>query len=556
MNPRMKLLPLMLLAVGHGALAQQLPGAGSQLRQLPTPPTPPQSQPQIRIEDGAVTSPASADAASVLVNQLRVTGASAFPAEALVAVAGFDPGTRMTLAQMQAMAVRITQHYRSRGYFVARAYLPAQDVTANTLTIAVSEGVLGQVTLRNQSTLDDGVALSRLSGLESGAPLTIDPIENRLLLLSDLPGVVVQSTMVPGQAPGSSDLVVDIEPGRRVTGSIDADNAGNRYTGEYRLGSTVNLNNPLGRGDMASLRVLTSGSGLNYARGSYQMPFGRVTAGVAYSRLNYELGEEYEDLGAHGTADVASLFGAITLVRSRNTNLYAGLAYEDRSFEDRIDLIPSLTRKKARVATASLYGNHYDSLGGGGANAFYLGLSSGELDIRTPEARAADAASARAHGSYSKLAFNASRLQRVTDLVSLYGSIGGQVASGNLDASEKLVLGGMDGVRAYPQGEGFGDEGFVATLEARLLLAGLGGHVPGQVHALAFVDAGRITADKDPWYAGSNDRSFSGAGVGLTWEERGNFAVRTYYAGKLGGEDAISAPDKSGRFWIQAIKYF
>ena len=385
MNPRMKLLPLMLLAVGHGALAQQLPGAGSQLRQLPTPPTPPQSRPQIRIEDGAVASTAAADAASVLVNQLQVTGASVFSSGELVAVAGFAPGTRMTLAQMQAMAARITQHYRSRGYFVARAYLPAQDVTSNTLTIAVSEGVLGQVTLRNQSTLDDGVALSRLSGLESGAPLTIDPIENRLLLLSDIPGVVVQSTMVPGQAPGSSDLVVDIEPGRRITGSIDADNAGNRYTGEYRIGSTVNLNNPLGRGDMASLRVLTSGSGLNYARGSYQMPFGRFTAGVAYSRLNYELGEEYEDLGAHGTADVASLFGAITLVRSRNTNLYAGLAYEDRSFEDRIDLIPSLTRKKARVVTASLYGNHYDSLGGGGANAFYLGLSSGELDIRTPE---------------------------------------------------------------------------------------------------------------------------------------------------------------------------
>ncbi|MET0893073.1 MAG: ShlB/FhaC/HecB family hemolysin secretion/activation protein, partial [Pseudoxanthomonas sp.] len=392
--------------------------------------------------------------------------------------------------------------------------------------------------------------------LRAGDPVTLEPIENRLLLLSDLPGVVVQSTMVPGQAPGSSDLVVDIAPGRRVTGSIDADNAGNPYTGEYRLGSTVNVNNPLGRGDMASLRVLTSGSGLNYARGAYQMPFGRVTAGVAYSRLRYELGEQYEDLGAHGTADVASLFGSIALLRSRDTNLYAGLAYEDRSFEDHIDLISSVVHKKARVATASLYGNHYDSLGGGGANAFYLGLSSGELDIRTPAARAADAASARTHGSYSKLAFNASRLQRVTDLFSLYGSIGGQVASGNLDASEKLVLGGMDGVRAYPQGEGFGDEGFVATLEARLLLAGLSERVPGQVHVLGFVDGGRITADKDPWYAGSRDRDLSGAGVGLTWEEPGDFAVRTYYAGKLGSEDAISAPDRSGRFWIQAIKYF
>lgn len=556
MNPRMKLLPLMLLAISHGAIAQQLPGAGSQLRQLPTPPPPQQAQPQVRIEDGAVTAPAAADAPTVLVNRLQVTGASAFPAAELVAITEFTPGSQLTLAQLQAMAARITQHYRSNGYFVARAYLPAQDVSSNTVNIAVSEGVLGQVTLRNQSSLADGVARSRLAGLESGEPITLDPIENRLLLLSDIPGVIVQSTMVPGQAPGSSDLVVDIDDGRRISGSVDADNAGNPYTGEYRVGATVNLNNPLGRGDLASLRVLTSGSGLTYGRGSYQMMFGRATAGVAYSRLEYELGEQYEDLGANGTAEIASIFGSIPLIRSRETNLYAGLAYEHRTFEDRIDLISAVTDKQADVVIASLYGNHYDGFGGGGANAFYLGLSSGDLDIQTPAARAADAATARTQGSYTRLAFNASRLQRVTDLVSVYGAIGGQLASGNLDASEKMVLGGMDGVRAYPQGEGFGDEGLLATVEARLLLAGLSERVPGQLHLLGFVDGGRITVDKEPWFAGDNNRTLGSTGVGLTWDEPGNFAVRTYYAVKAGSEDALSAPDKSGRFWIQAIKYF
>ena len=36
----------------------------------------------------------------------------------------------------------------------------------------------------------------------------------------------------------------------------------------------------------------------------------------------------------------------------------------------------------------------------------------------------------------------------------------------------------------------------------------------------------------------------------------GNFMLRAYYARKLGSEMAISAPDKSGRFWIQGVKYF
>jgi hemolysin activation/secretion protein len=91
---------------------------------------------------------------------------------------------------------------------------------------------------------------------------------------------------------------------------------------------------------------------------------------------------------------------------------------------------------------------------------------------------------------------------------------------------------------------------------ASVNVGGLSTHVPGQVHLLTFVDGGHITINKNPWNAADNSRTLSSTGVGLTWDDPGNFAVRTYYAHKLGGEDAVSAPDRSGRFWIQAIKFF
>jgi hemolysin activation/secretion protein len=551
-----KLMPLLLLTLGQGAFAQQVPNAGSLLQQLPPPTSPQQTAPKIRIEEATAAAPQGSATASILVNTLRVTGASAYSETELVAIAQFTPGSELTLADLQAMATRITEHYRSHGYFVARAYLPAQDVTGKVVTIAVSEGAYGKVVLRNTSRLSDPVATGLLDGLESGDAITIKPLEHRLLLLSDVPGVHVTSSLVPGEAAGTSDLIVDVTPGRLVTGSIDADNAGNPYTGEERIGATVNLNNPFGRGDVASLRVLTSGPGLRYGRASYQTRLGRATAGVAYSRLDYELGKQFEILGANGKAEVASVYGSLPLIRSRDSNLAVGLVYDHRTFQDNIDLFQSVTDRKARVATVQLYGNRQDDFGGGGTNTFFAALSTGSLDIQTPAAAAVDAATARTEGGYSKLWFNAGRLQRVTDAFSLYGGVSGQWASKNLDASEKMVLGGIDGVRAYPQGEGFGDEGYVVDLEARLLLAGLSAHVPGQVHLLGFADAGHITINKNPWSAGSNTRFLSGAGVGVTWEDPGNFAVRTYYARKLGNEDAMSAPDKSGRFWIQAIKYF
>lgn len=554
---KIKLLTLALLAISQTVLAQQIPGAGSQLRQLPPPAEPVRTEPLIRIEETTAPAMPGTDSASVLVNELKFQGARTYSEAELRAIARFTPGSQLTLPDLQAMAARITAHYRDNGYFVARAYLPAQDISNHVVTIAVSEGVYGKVDLRNQTHLSDGLVRDILDGPESGDPITIGPLESRLLRLSDIPGVKITSTLVPGTLPGSTDLVVDVAPGRRVTGFVDADNAGNPYTGEYRAGALLNLNNPLGRGDVASLRLLTSGPGLRYARASYQMMFGRATAGVAYSHLDYELGEQFEVLGANGTARVASVFGSVPLVRSRDTNLYAGLTFENKRFEDRMDLFPAADRRaQAQTLTASLHGSHQDDIGGGGLNTFYLNLTTGSLDIQTPAARALDAATARTDGRYNKLWLHATRLQRINDSLSLHAAFTGQLASKNLDPSEKMVLGGMDGIRAYPQGEAVGDEGFLVNLEARLLLAGLSDRVAGNVHLLGFVDHGRITIDKNPWYAGSNHRSLSGAGVGLAWNDPGNFSVRMYYARKLGSEDAISAPDKSGRFWIQAIKYF
>ena len=211
---------------------------------------------------------------------------------------------------------------------------------------------------------------------------------------------------------------------------------------------------------------------------------------------------------------------------------------------------------EADVGILSLYGDHRDGWFGGGANRFHLMLSAGQLDIVSPMPRAIDALTARTQGNYGKLWFQGSRVQRITDTLSVSGALTAQRASKNLDPSEKFVLGGMDGVRAYAQGEGVGDEGIIASVEARLLLAGASERMPGQLHLLAFADAGRITINKDPWYPGDNERTLSGAGVGLSWSEPGDWLVRTYYAWTLGSEVSQSVPHEDGRFWIQAVKYF
>ena len=535
-----KFFPCALLALSPAVFAAP-PSAGSQLQQIPPVPIQRPAAPGIDFKPVSPAAIAAPDSARITVNQLRVTGAKAYSEADLLAITGFKPGSELSLTDLRGMAARIANFYHRNGYFVAQAYLPAQDIKDGIVTIAVIDGQYGKVTLNNQTNVSNSLANGLLSGLNSGDVVASAPLENRLLLLSDLPGVKVNSTLVPGATVGSSDLIVNMTPGRRISGSIDADNAGNLYTGANRIGATVNFNEPLGLGDVASLRVLTSGSGLNYARGSYQLQLGKATAGVAYSALAYELGDIYAPLQANGTAKVASLYGSYPLIRSRNSNLYAGLVYDAKTFQDKIDSTGAVSDKKAQVLTASLSGNQRDGVGGGGVTGYSLALSTGNID----------GGSADTNGHFNKLGFSLSRLQRVTDTVSLSAVANGQLASKALDVSEQMELGGMYGVRAYPEGEGYGDEGVVVNLEARMQVPKFSDSMPGQLQLIGFVDAGTVRAH----HAG-NRRTLSGAGVGLNWSDTNNFMVRAYYAVKIGDEAATSAPDKSGRFWIQAVKYF
>ena len=540
------------------AMAQNTPSAGGQLLQIPAIPAAPSLSPQLQLQQPPTSNRVATDpqAMTVVATHLQITGVSVYSSSELVSISGFESGRAVTLQALYDMADKITQHYRQDGFLVARAYLPAQEIKDGVVTIAVMEGQYGQINLNNTSTLSAQMPRDVLSGLNAGDVIATAPLEERLLLLSDLPGVQVRSTLVPGAAVGLSDLIVEVKPGARLSGSVDADNAGNRYTGEHRIGISLNVNNPTDRADLITFRGFTSGAGLQYVRAAYQAPVGRGRLGVAYSDLSYALGHTFQALDANGHARIATLFGNYPLVRSRNTNVNVGLALDSKAFQDRADAIPSLTEKRAQVATATLYGDHRDVLGFGGLSMYSLAWSSGRLNLQTPAVRTLDASTASSHGSYNKLAFAVSRSQQTAiDSISLFASLSGQVASKNLDVSEKMELGGMSGVRAYPEGEAYADQGYLLTLEARKLLP-----VPfdlnGQLQLAAFVDAGAVTLNQSPWTSTHNSRQLSGAGVGLYWTRASAFSVRMVYARKLGDGVALSAPDKSGRFWVQAVTYF
>jgi len=492
-----------------------------------------------------------------LVRSLHVTGETRFSEAQLVAATDFKPDSELNLADLREFAARITSLYNQSGYFVAQAYLPAQEIKNGAVTIAVIEGHYGEIGVHNESHVSDGLISSILAGLNSGDPVEIAPLDRRLLIISDLPGVEASSTLSPGAAVGTSDLKINLTPGPRVTGSLEADNWGNPYTGAYRLGATVNINNLIGYGDVLSFRTLDSTTGdMTYGRVSYQAQVQDATVGVAFTAFRYHLEGAFADLDASGTEEIASVYGSYPLIRSRNNNLYAVIDFDYRIFQDKIGATSTVTDKAASVVTIGLNGDSHDTFGGGGWNTYSVAGVFGDLDIQSSAARQIDAATARTNGGYGKVYGSFSRLQNVIGPVSLFGWFRGQAAFQNLDISEKMELGGATGVRAYPEGEAYGDQGYIATLEARLQLPKWPPNLPGQMQLIGFVDTGYVTLNHSPWLNGANTAVRSGVGVGLTWAETNRFLVSVGVAHRIGDPPATSAPDRWGRVWAQVIVFF
>ena len=76
-------------------------------------------------------------------------------------------------------------------------------------------------------------------------------------------------------------------------------------------------------------------------------------------------------------------------------------------------------------------------------------------------------ANSEAKGTFTKAVANVTGVQAIGHVTDVTLKLQGQASRGTLDSSEQMYLGGANGVRAYPQGEASGENGFLGSLEVR-----------------------------------------------------------------------------------------
>ncbi len=530
---------------------------------VPRPPAPSAPAPA-RPPDLVSPQPASSNDASaqaVRVERFKVSGNTLVDAADIdAALAGFV-GRTLDLRQLGEAADAVTALYRRRGWLLALAYLPAQRIRDGEVEIAVLEGHLGKLQL---GTVDDGLDRAFVQAaagwrLAEGATVGESNLVRNLLVINDQPGLAVSAEVRPGSAVGSADVTVDLRrSGADLRGNLVADNYGSRFTGRGRLGASFTALNLAGRGDQFDLLALAAQSGgQQSALAGYALPVHASGSrlGLALSGVRYRIVEPgLRELDANGSALSAQLWLEQPLQRSLVSALALRVSLVHKVLRDRIDSQSQREDRHIDAIQIALRGQWRAPALPASVTTWSLAVTQGRVGFDDADAGFLDSQTLRTQGSYTRYNVDLAHEQPLTERLSLQGRMQLQAASKNLDAAERVIIGGANDLRPFGDRPSSADEAALFALDLRYripttLLPAL------TVGAFADYAVGHASRRADPVIGGNLVRGATlgiGAEAALPWDT----TLRVWLSRQHAEPREIGSRSWSGRGWAELIKVF
>ena len=509
----------------------------------------------------------------VLVQSVAWEGAVTQPATRQILDEAVSEAVRKTLdkSQVQELANKLTKQLRDSGMMVAQVVVTpaglARFERTGELSLLVFEGKVGAVRVQNSSRVKDtkieSVATQALcpDGVGDECTMTSRGLERAQLLLQDIPGVRLQPVSLSPEGVGIGQTAVGITTESSAPmfgGYAGVDNLGFPASGVYRAFAGVSLTDPLRIGDLWQMTALGTDEGqfAGSLQGSVPLGDRGLRGQAAYSHSLYSVSR----VGARGSADTVSAGVSYPIVRGLDRNWTVALDGLNTNSRQSVNGISAFGPRRLSSGRISLTGDSGDrqiQLGGSYWTAS-TALSYGHV---TQDLQVTDITGTL--GNYAKWSANGTgKLNLGNGNWYLLGTMRGQLASRNLDASEKLSIGGQTGVRAYRPDEGLLDTGVAASIELRRLFSLPNGD------RLAFgplVDVASGSVNRHPYtgwqvvngYADanlSNQRTLAGWGLGLDWVSTHGITGSLVWAGKFpGSPDSVNYPGSANSRFLASI---
>ena len=447
-------------------------------------------------------------------------------------------------AELNTLLEGLTAYARSHGYPAAAAYLPPQRNAHGALTIRILAGRYGNITIENNAAIDDGQIHRLAHALHTGAVIEGGRLEKALYNIAALSGVEAAGLLSPGATFGTSDLTIRVKDGERQSIVLYSENYGSKTSGRYRYGVQMGFSNLTRCGDRLSIGAMISNGDLRNYSLSYSHPVGvdGSMLGLGVSRMDYELSGAFRRLGAAGHADTVSLFGTSPLLRTARDSISLTYGWDWRKLEDEYKNVGMTLEKHSNAAHIGVRGEMvrprtrltYDLTA-------YHGTIASDSAMAERQMRRAGT-----EGSFTKGVLNLGVRQELGGRFHLNLKTQFQAAGDNLDSSEEIYLGGANGVRAYPQGEGSGDSGYLASAE---LVYRTG--IP-HLDLSTYYDTGHVVYAHDGVDGGT---TLSGWGIGVSYSRPGDYFLRLDWARRIGlARNASVEAQAKNRLWFMVGK--
>ena len=526
------------------APAQGLPGSvePGRLRERIQPPPGPAPTPEIIApEIPEAVPPSEAAKIQFVLRRVVIDGMTVYTPDQLRPLYAELVGKTVSLLDVYHLADTITVKYRSDGYVLSRAVVPAQRIIDGVVQIRVVEGFVNRTIIEGK---DDPAIRAYAEQITRSRPLKAADMERYLLLINDLPGVRARGVLSPATGVlGGSDLTIVVER-QPVSATTSLDNRGSKFVGPLELFAEGQVNNGLGFSDSTLLRYLTvpgHAAELRYLEFGETVPLGSEGTKFSFSasRSDSEPASTLHTDILDTETKALTLFAKLNhpIVRSRTENLFIDttLIYRN-STVDQFSL-PSETRLTSSYddrIRAIRAGISYDVEDGWEGRDFArFELSQGLPVFRASESgRLANTSRPGGLSHFTKATLDASRQQNLDSVTPGLGFLTGLSAEWSFNkpllASEQFGVGGATFGRAYDPSEITGDYGVAvrAELEYGMDTVALGLGEQTRLQPYSFYDFG-LVRDVNPVVLNEAERqrSIASAGFGVRFGWANHFAT-------------------------------
>lgn len=456
-------------AAAQAVVPPSIPSQADISRQrVPQPlPTTPNFDLRIQTPERAAV-PRAVDEIEFEVKKIAVEGAEHFPAAEVAAI--FTPleGKKIVLEDLRKAAQSLEDKYRADGFFLTRVFVPPQQVKDGVLTVRVVEGYVSNVFVQadNESTRRRLAKL--LQPIVGQKPVGLSTVERPLLIVNDLPGISGAGILRQGAELGQSELALNVTE-RPSSYSFSVNNSGSEALGPWSFGVNATLSQPFDRIGALDLGVSGAGENLKELRSltaRYAEPIGHAGTVVSIGGLVAlaKPGGAVKALDIDGLVTSFALRARHPLLRTRATSLFldAGLS-ANRSRTEAADV--RIILDKTVVAELALVFQQAGWLNGttNATVSLFRGLpflGSMDEDATLPSV-------ANFEPDFTRVAFNAQRIQPLVPRLSALLGVQGQYTDDTLLSGELISFGGAAIGRGYDPSVVAGDRGIGGVAELR-----------------------------------------------------------------------------------------